>query len=113
MTTILSNIDSFRLETAIAHNHSDLFLMDARAKGGTVLEEGGLSWTYRPAEQCGDILFPKLIDGTAALNALVLSDAPGAQPGLLVTKSSSDTRSGCYAPGKGISTRMEAMLDGA
>ncbi|KAA6438558.1 GNAT family N-acetyltransferase [Dyadobacter flavalbus] len=70
MTAILSNADPFRLEAAIAQNHSDLFYLDALAKGGMVRQETGCSWTYIPEEQCGDILFPKQLNGTAALDAM-------------------------------------------
>jgi GNAT superfamily N-acetyltransferase len=71
MTAILSNADSFQLETAIANNHCDLFFLDALAKGGTARRESGFSWTYRPAEQCGDILFPKLPNDTAVFDAML------------------------------------------
>lgn len=71
MNIILPNAAPRELEGAIAQNHRDLFLLEARIKGGTVRNEEGSCWTYISAEAGGSILFPALSDGTAKLNEMM------------------------------------------
>jgi GNAT superfamily N-acetyltransferase len=68
MSTILRNATPHQLETAIAQNHCDLFLLDARIKDGMVHIEEGLCWTYIRNMSSGSILFPALAGGTAKLD---------------------------------------------
>ena len=71
MNAILSNADSLRLEAAIAENHSDLFLLDARAKGGVIQQQAGCSWTYTPSEHSGNIPFPSSLNGATPFDAML------------------------------------------
>ena len=68
MSAILHNAAPHQLETAIAENHCDLFLLDARIKEGVTHIEEGLCWTYIRDEGSGSILFPALSGGIAKLN---------------------------------------------
>jgi GNAT superfamily N-acetyltransferase len=68
MSTVLRNAASHQLETAIAQNHCDLFLLDARIKDAVIHIEEGISWTYIRDEGSGSILFPALSGGPAKLN---------------------------------------------
>jgi len=68
LSTILRNASLQQLETAIAQNHRDLFLMDTRIKDGVVHIEEGFCWTYISSMYSGSIMFPELSAGTAKLN---------------------------------------------
>jgi GNAT superfamily N-acetyltransferase len=71
MSTILRNAAPHQLETAIAQNHCDLFLLDARIKGADIHVEEGLCWTYAGKEGNGSILFPALSGRTAKLDEVM------------------------------------------
>ncbi|NLR66341.1 GNAT family N-acetyltransferase [Chitinophaga varians] len=71
MNTTLCNATPTQLETAIAQNHCELFLLDARIKNGIIHQEAGLSWTYIEAEGSGTVLFPALSADTAKLNDMM------------------------------------------
>lgn len=71
MNAILPTATSHELEAAIAQNHRDLFLLDARIKGGSIHLEEGLCWTYTSKESRGTILFPALSGRIAKLNEIM------------------------------------------
>ena len=66
----MKNATRQQLEEAIAENHRQLFKLSAIAKGGEVVTDGGLSYTWSPDESAS-VLFPEL---TAANASELLDD---------------------------------------
>lgn len=58
-TTVLRDATQQQLEQAIAENHRQLFMLGAIVKGGEVINDGALSYTWSPGSS-GSVLFPVL-----------------------------------------------------
>lgn len=72
-TVVLKNANPAQLEQAAAHNHSELFCMNATAMGGELKIMNGLTWTYTGTDRGSMIPFPSLkeINADIALDEMM------------------------------------------
>ena len=61
----LSDPSPENLESAVAWNHRELFVLGARAAGGEAVETGDVTWTYSGPDGDSMILFPQISDAEA------------------------------------------------
>ena len=66
-TTFLQDSSLDQLEAAVAWNHHTWMTTKARAGGGEIHEENGVTWVFMPGRESeGMILFPRLTEASAA-----------------------------------------------